>query len=67
MIVHVGTTVMWVNSDSMPHTATATDGSFDSGTIAPGGNFMFTFNTPGTFPYFCSIHGAQSMSGTIVV
>jgi len=47
------------------HTATASDGSFDTGTIAPGGSGSVTFNTPGTYSYFCAIH--PDMTGTITV
>lgn len=66
-----GTTVVWTNMDGASHTATSgamrqRDGIFDSGTIAPNGRFSFTFNTAGTFAYFCSFHA--SMTGyTIVV
>jgi plastocyanin len=67
LVVPVGTTVTWVNNDSVPHTATSDTGVWDSGTLAPGQSFSFTFNTPGTFSYFCMIHGRQSMSGVIQV
>ncbi len=57
----------WVNNDTVPHTATSDTGVWDSGTLNPGQSFSFTFNDAGTFPYHCAIHGAASMSGTIVV
>ncbi|HOM71941.1 MAG TPA: hypothetical protein PLP86_06820 [Armatimonadota bacterium] len=41
------------------------DGLFDSGVLLPGENFEFTFNTPGTFPYFCSNH--QIANGVVIV
>ena len=63
--VPVGTTVTWTNQGSAPHTVTADDGSFDSGTLQPGGTFSMTFDTPGTFIYHCEIH--PNMMGTIVV
>ena len=63
--VPVGTTVTWTNQGSAPHTVTADDGSFDSGTLQPGGTFSMTFDTPGTFTYHCEIH--PNMMGTIVV
>jgi plastocyanin len=66
-VVAVGTTVMWMNADSIAHTATSSTGVWDSGAIAPGGSFSRVFNEVGTFPYFCTIHGAASMSGTVVV
>ncbi len=50
----------------MNHTATADDGSFDTGTITPGASSAgVTFNTVGTFAYHCKIHAA--MHGTIAV
>ncbi len=66
--VSVGTTVTWTNSDTAPHTATSNPGvspAFDTGTINPGGSGSVTFNTPGTFGYFCAIH--PQMTGTVVV
>jgi len=66
MTIHVGETVAWTNSDGVNHTATADDGSFDSGSIAPGATSAgVTFNTAGTFAYHCRIHA--SMHGTVVV
>lgn len=63
--VPVGTTVVVTNADSATHTWTATDGTFDSSSIAPGESFEFTFTEPGTFDYFCNFH--PSMAGTITV
>lgn len=61
--VPVGATVEWVNNDAAAHTIEG--GSFQSGNLAPGDRFTFTFTTAGEFPYFCGIH--PSMQGTIVV
>jgi plastocyanin len=63
--IAVGTTVTVTNTDSSPHTWTADDGSFDSGSIAGGESFEFTFDTPGEFAYHCNFH--PSMTGTITV
>jgi plastocyanin len=63
--VSVGTTVTWTNNDSTGHTVTADDGSFASGTLAPGATFSQAFTTAGTFAYHCSIH--SSMQGTVTV
>jgi len=63
--VTVGDTVTWTNSDPTAHTATADDGSFDTGTIGNNGTGTATFSTAGTFPYHCKIH--SSMTGTITV
>ncbi len=61
----VGDTVTITNEDSVGHTWTAVDGDFDSGTIAAGETFEFTFDEAGEFDYFCSIH--PEMEGTITV
>lgn len=63
--VLVGDTVTWRNEDSAPHTATADDGSFDTGNVASGADASVTFDTAGTFAYTCTIH--PSMRGTVVV
>ncbi len=63
--VPVGTTLTVTNDDSTSHTWTSLDGVFDSGTLAPGDSFQFTFDTPGTFAYHCNIH--SSMTGSITV
>lgn len=63
--VPVGATVTWTNSGGAPHTATANDGSFDSGTLQPGASFSQTFSAAGSFPYVCSIH--PQMTGTVTV
>jgi plastocyanin len=63
--VHVGDTITWTNQDIAPHTATANDGSFDTGNLDQGKSGSHTFTTAGTFPYICKIH--PSMKGTVVV
>jgi plastocyanin len=63
--VAVGTTVTWMNTDSISHTSTSDVTGFDSGIVAPGGEFSFAFQTAGTFTYHCAIH--PGMVGTVVV
>ncbi|HEX2281895.1 MAG TPA: cupredoxin family copper-binding protein, partial [Thermomicrobiales bacterium] len=65
LTVTAGTTVTWTNEDWAPHTATAEDGSFDSGRLDQGASFEHTFDEPGTFAYFCSFH--PGMMGSVVV
>jgi plastocyanin len=65
LTVKSGTTVTWTNTGSAPHTVTADDGSFASGTLAGGATFQQTFAKAGTYAYHCSIH--HSMVATVVV
>ncbi len=65
LAIPVGTTVTWINQDSVSHTSTSDTGPWDSGTLAHGQSFSFTFNQPGTFTYRCVIH--PFMKGTIDV
>lgn len=63
--VKVGQTVTWTNMDSFTHTITSDTGVFNSGNVANGATFSYTFTKAGTFPYHCSIH--TSMTGQITV
>jgi plastocyanin len=65
LTVMVGTTITWTNRDDIPHTVVSTDKVFKSKVLDTDEKFSFTFSTPGTFPYFCSIH--PKMTGTVVV
>jgi plastocyanin len=63
--VETGGKVIWQNMDSAPHTATADDGSFDTGTLEEGKLKSETFKKSGTYTYFCAIH--PTMHGTVEV
>ena len=63
--VKVGERVTWTFRDSFSHTATADDGSFDSGRKSGDATFSHTFDKAGTFSYKCDIH--PSMTGKISV
>ena len=63
--VSPGTTITWRNIDDRPHTVTDRAGSFDSGIFDTGGTYTRTFDTPGTFQYFCTLH--PDMVGTVSV
>jgi len=65
VVVQVGGKVIWQNEDTAPHTATADDGSFDTGTIEKGKLGSATFKEAGTFTYHCEIH--PTMHGTVEV
>ena len=63
--VTVGDTITWTNEDGVPHTATQkpSGSGFQSGTIASGSTFSFTFDTAGTFEYFCEFHPKHGRNG----
>jgi plastocyanin len=63
--VKQGATLTFTNDDQAPHTATADNKSFDTGTLNPGDTKTVTFKAPGTVAYTCAIH--PFMHGTIVV
>jgi len=69
--IDVGDTVKWTWTDALPHTVTNDVGStevFNSGTqTGIGQTFSWTFTVQGANDYFCQIHGAANMSGTITV
>ncbi len=68
--VKAGTTVQWQSTDAMAHTVTssATPSAFAELQVpANGFSPPMIFNTPGTFPFFCSIHGAKVQNGTLTV
>ncbi len=71
VVIPVGATVIWVNQDGAPHTATADDGAlFKSELLSNGQQFKRTFDTIGEFPYYCELHGSAGgvdMAGTIKV
>jgi quinohemoprotein ethanol dehydrogenase len=70
IIVPPGTTVTWTNTGAQPHSATSTVSEtnpiqFDSGILNPGDSYSFTFDTPGTYDYFCVPH--PFMRGKVIV
>jgi plastocyanin len=66
LTVKAGQDVVWSWDDGgVTHTATADDGSFDSGRMTSG-TYRHTFDHPGEFRYHCQIH-PQQMMGTVVV
>jgi Icc protein len=61
-----GGKVMWINADDVPHLIASADGRFRaSGALDTGGQYVLTLDTPGTYPYFCTLH--PRMTGRIVV
>jgi plastocyanin len=77
--VPAGTTVTWKQADAGFHTVTSgtvaqgssgvtemPDGRFDSGQLATDATFTFSFDDPGSYPYFCAVHPA-TMRGEVTV
>jgi plastocyanin len=60
-----GTTVTWVNQDDIPHTVASTTDLFKSKALDTDDKFSFTFDKPGTYEYYCSIH--PKMTANIIV
>jgi plastocyanin len=65
MTVKAGTTVTWANDDDTPHTVASSSKLFKSKALDTKDKFSFTFTTPGTYAYFCSLH--PHMTGVVVV
>ncbi len=64
--VKIGTTLTFTNNDSTPQTVTSdTPGLFDSGPIAPGASWQYTFSKAGTFPYHST--AASGVFGSVTV
>ena len=63
--VPAGTEARRKNNDSVEHTFTAADRSFDSGTLGPAAEYKRKFTKPGTYPYNCDMH--PSKAGKVVV
>jgi plastocyanin len=63
--VKVGDSVTWTNQDSVGHSATADDNSFDTGVFSQGQSKSITFSKAGTFTYHCSVH--PNMKAKVVV
>lgn len=66
-MVAAGTTVTWTNQDSEAHTVTSrgTESPLHSAALSPGQTYSYTFTTPGTYTYMCTIH--PFMTATVTV
>jgi 3',5'-cyclic AMP phosphodiesterase CpdA len=63
--VAAGATVTWTNHDDVPHNIVSTEKKFASRVLDTDEQFSYTFDAPGTYPYYCSMH--PKMTGRIVV
>jgi len=71
LVLGVNSTVTWTNDDSAAHTVTSTSvptgaASFDSGNMAPGAAFTYTFTVAGTYQYHCNYHNWMTATVTVV-
>lgn len=58
-----GTKITWKNYDDVAHNVIGA--GFQSKLLKKGESFSYTFNVPGVYPYYCSVH--PNMRGEIVV
>ena len=66
LTIRAGDSVVWMNRDIIPHTATQSGGKgFDSGTLKSGDAWKHTFKTAGEVAYICTFH--PTMKGTVKV
>jgi plastocyanin len=56
LTVAPGDTVVWVNKDLVPHTATSKTGGFDSKDIQADKSWRYAIQTTGEFAYICTFH-----------
>lgn len=63
--VKAGDRITWTNSDIAPHTATALDGSWDTGELTRGQSKTLVVTEPFSSDYFCQFH--PSMTATLNV
>jgi plastocyanin len=63
--VPVGTRIVWVNDDDIPHSIVETTGKFHSPALDTEDKFSFTFDKAGSYEYFCGLH--PHMKGKVVV
>lgn len=65
LTVHAGTHVRFTNLDGEPHTVTSLTGLFDSAALDTQGTWSYTFEKPGAYPYYCTVH--PMMTGVVTV
>lgn len=63
--VRAGDIVEWTNQDLVPHTATANDHSWDTGSLENGVTRRIVMRASGTFAYRCAFH--PHMEGVVTV
>lgn len=66
LTINEGDTVTWLQR-GQNHDTVSTAGLWSSGILSAGETFSFTFDTAGTYSYYCTPHRSQGMTGTITV
>lgn len=68
LVAPPGDTVVWINRDIVPHTATATGKGrvgWDTGQLVQGTAGRYVAGKAGTIRYTCTLH--PTMQGTLVI
>ena len=65
VVVGVNNTVTWISHSFSEDTVTGDSGLFNSGVLAPGQSWSYTFTEPGIYNYYCAFH--PWMKGSITV
>ena len=65
IVVPAGTTVVWTNLGPTPHDVASADLTWSSEMLMTGGTYSYTFNVPGTYQIYCTLH--PTMLGSITV
>lgn len=65
LTVQTGTAITWKNRDGVPHDATDKDGSWGTGVLREKQSATITFDSPGVYDYYCTVH--PNMEGTLTV
>ena len=63
--VHAGDTIVWINRDVLPHTATDRGATWDTKSMAAGAQGSLVVERPGSYAYVCALH--PNMQATLVV
>jgi plastocyanin len=65
LTINTGSAVTWKNSDNVPHTATENDKAWDTGVIGKDDESSLTFDAPGAYEYYCTIHPSMKARLTV--